>query len=261
MTVSGSGKTLLAVELVRMLLAARGLKQEDVTVVTGAAGTEELQGWIKGYGGLEGAKYSTERVTWRGGRDQLEPLLVSEGGKNKIVMADECWGDGGDDQDWSWLDSLAATADIIVCAKPSSYTYRVNDHPFSVTAPSGSHVLPFQLRTPHRQGWQPRQMTKYFTSHFKKGVLRSDMEESVGNLPPSLPLLWLELKEGDWRQEEVVEKVMDLLGEDKQKTGIWIQSGERTRGDVTGLPKSWRALDYDQVHGIEAEVTFFYCVV
>ena len=55
LTVSGSGKTLLAVELVGMLMAARGLGQKDVTVVTGAEGTEELQGWIKEYGGLEGA--------------------------------------------------------------------------------------------------------------------------------------------------------------------------------------------------------------
>ena len=88
----------------RMLLAARGLKQKDVTVVTGVEGTEELQGWIKGYGGLEGAKYSTERaerVSVRGGRERLEPLLVSEGGKNKIVMADECWDGDGGDQDWS----------------------------------------------------------------------------------------------------------------------------------------------------------------
>ena len=241
-----------------MLLAARGLKQEDVTVVTGAKGTEELQGWVKGYGSLEGAKYSTERVPDSGGREGLEQLLVSEGGKNKIVMADECWGGRGGVQDWRWLDSLAATADIIVCAKPSSDTYRVNAPPFSVTPPSGSHILSFQLRTPHRQGWQPRQMSNYLTSHFNRRVLRSDMEESVENLPASLPLLWLHFKQEDWRQE-VVEKVMDLLGEDKQKTGIWIQSDVRTIEEVTGLPKSWRALGSGQVHGIEAEVTCFYC--
>ena len=243
-----------------MLLAARGLKQEDVTVVTGAEGTEELQGWIKGYGGLEGAKYSTERVPRRGGREELEPLLVSEGGKNKIVMADECWGGHDVVQDWRWLDSLAATADIIVCAKPSSNASSQNVPPFSVTAPSGSHVLPFQLRTPHRQGWQPSHMSKFVTSH-SNIVLRSDMEESVGNLPDSLPLLWLDLKQEDWEKEEVVEKVMDLLGEDKEKTGIWIEKYWKTSGEVTGLPKSWRAVGCDQVHGIEAEVTCFYCAV
>ena len=87
------------------------------------------------------------------------------------------------------------------------------------------------------------------------------MEESVGNLPASLPLLWLELKQEDWKKEEVVEKVMDLLGEDKQKTGIWIQNDVRTSGEVNGWPKSWRALRHNQVHGIEAEVTCFYCAV
>ena len=87
------------------------------------------------------------------------------------------------------------------------------------------------------------------------------MEESVENLPASLPLLWLVLKQKDWEKEEVVEKVMDLLGEDKQKTGIWIENDEWTRGEVTGLPKSWRALRHNQVHGIEAEVTCFYCAV
>ena len=78
MTVSGSGKTVLALELVRMLVAARGLRQEDVTVVTGEEGTEELQGWIKGYGGLEGAQYSIERVT-KSGRAGLELARQSHG--------------------------------------------------------------------------------------------------------------------------------------------------------------------------------------
>ena len=85
------------------------------------------------------------------------------------------------------------------------------------------------------------------------------MEDAVGNLRDSVPLLWLHLKQDSWKKEEVVVKVKELLGEDKQKTGIWIQNDLRTSGEVTGLPRSWRALDYNQVHGIEAEVTCFYC--
>ena len=128
-----------------------------------------------------------------------------------------------------------------------------------MTPPSGLSVLSFHLKTHHRQGWQPRQMSNYITSHFYSHVLRSNMEEVVGNLPDSLLLLWLDLKQDSWRHEEVEKEVMDLLGEDKQKTGIWIESVRTSR--VTGLPKSWTVLGYDQVHGIEAEVTCFYCAV
>ena len=246
-------------ELVRMLLAARGLAQEDVTVVTGVKGTKELQGWIKRYGGLERAEYITEHASYLGGRDRLEPLLVSEGAKKKIVMADECYGGSGGDHDWRWLAGLTATADIIVCAKPSSGYVASLDAPlFVVTPPCGPHVLPFLLGTPHRQGWQPGQLYKYVTSHFGTPVLRSDKDEAPENLPDDLPLLWLDVKQEGWRQEEVVREVMrevmDQLGEEAgQKTGIWIQDEESE--EVTGLPKSWRALEWNSVHGIEAEVT------
>ena len=262
LTVSGSGKTLLAVELVRMLMAARGLGQKDVTVVTGAEGTEELQGWIKGYGGLEGAEYSKEHDSSCGGREWLEALLVLEGKKNKIVIADECWGYADVYQDWRWLASLTSTADIVVCAKPSTYLTTLGIPPCVVIPPFGPGVLSCQLKTPHRQGWQPRQMCKYVTWHHNyKDFLRSDMEEALENLPASRPLLWLDLKKEGLREEEVVREVMDLLKEQGgQKTGIWVHERGKSM-EVAGLPTSWRALEENQVHGIEAEVTCFYCAV
>ena len=81
------------------------------------------------------------------------------------------------------------------------------------------------------------------------------MEETEENLPDSLPLLWMDLKQQGWKEEGMVREVMEVLGEEgRQKTGIWISEMWRSE-EVTGLPQSWRALEYSRVHGIEAEVT------
>ena len=155
----GSGKTLLGIEVTKMLCADRRIKPGEVKVITGYPRTEILMEKIR-QAGFENSQLS---VLNHSDHTRVELQKAFKDAKVRVILADECVIPGdvtleeGSQQDWRWLDSISnSSTDLVLCLKPSPAAEKVK-------LPMATRVTTKFLPTPHRQGLQPNCMWRYYS--------------------------------------------------------------------------------------------------
>ena len=265
-----------------MLVADRKINPRDVLVISGYPGTEGLVKQIK-EAGLEKAQYLT-LCHPKLFRNQLEQVLREN--KVKVIFCDEClipnlignldfelmgrWTinekrggmavDLADILDWTWLADIENTScDLVMCLKP-------NRTPEPVKLPYYLRLISQLLPTPHRQGFQPGCMSLFYNYVVDRvlGYANSERRNVVGaisfleeerNLPESKPLLWIDIKEGDWGPRKVLQLLRNVGVSVDMSTGLFLCPRDKLSKAKRQMPFTWRAVHQDAMHGLEAEVS------
>ena len=283
----GTGKTLLALEVVRMLRAARGLSDADVLVWIGDGRQHELRNMIKETGDLKKVKYwypesyvFTESA-WEPGKNHFdemfgnfsERLRYSAGEEYKIFLIDEYQELHPDDykRRRNLIEESSTTMDIVLCIKPTYWGI-----PKEPESPNPYNMLSMRLRTPHRQGYQPMKFWQFLVMHDKRHTETwfpgqapnwyADRKSLVtSDLPPSDTTLWIVLPEAEYRRtinRVNVKVILDLIKEfvnDADDRKIIVCTNNPTDGgENISCPRhpyfNWKIMDRNSIHGIETEV-------
>ena len=250
----GTGKTLLALEVVRMLRSARGLCEADILVWIGDSRQQELRKIIADNGDLRGATYC---YPGENALSQMQCLFddLSErfrGNQHKILLVDE-FQELHPTQSASrmgLIEKTSTTMDVVLCVK-SIYWGVMGHHP--------DNMMSTRLRTPHRQGYQPLKFWQFFGMHNKRHCHPGPRSLVASELPESDPTLWIVLPEEDDLSD--VDLICELVTEvvcnaEEKKILFCMRFGSEAEEKICNrYPNAdWKFLDPDSIHGIETEV-------
>ena len=82
--------------------------------------------------------------------------------------------------------------------------------------------------------------------------------EKEQKLPESKPLIWMDIRERDWGPGKVLQKLRDVGVSVDMGTGLFLCAHDEVSTAKRRMPSRWKALHQDAMHGLEAEVLFYY---
>eukprot|EP00092_Neocalanus_flemingeri_P039274 GFUD01042755.1.p1 GENE.GFUD01042755.1~~GFUD01042755.1.p1 ORF type:complete len:468 (+),score=119.21 GFUD01042755.1:60-1463(+) len=273
---AGTGKTVLGLEIGRMLSSHRCTQQKRVQLMVcmtdgGKHLLDTLQTslykthrpdstrFVTPIGLFEelwGRKYKHTADDHRTLYTEMTGKLSMAAGDRHTVLVWDEW-NGYNDTDWSaW--ARHDNVDCVVMQKPRTPGY---EHLDTRTPESGEDVLSLKMNKPFRQSRQCVQALRYMNTHALGGALVRDEEadrEEEERCPPGQSTIWVECGRGVSDREALVE-VKKRLEEDRKQ--------EEDRDQVTVLyqdrdeecnrfckDNEWKYVNMHLIHGSEAEV-------
>ena len=265
----GTGKTLLALEVVWMLRAARGLSDADVLVWIGDSRQQELKERIAEMGDLREATYGypgenvlsevqcLNDILW----DALSDRLTNK--NHKILLVDEFQElyPTQFEPRMKLIEAHPAIMDLVICMKPKSWGLlreQQGEHP--------DNMMSMRLRTPHRQGYQPLKFWQFLGFHDKRHghpdlAMTKPRPLAASDLPPSDSTLWIVLpKEVDLHNAELISELVTQFVDNavEKKILFCLSLGRETEHEMNNRyhDSGWKFLDPASIHGIETEANY-----